>query len=398
MNKFFQKSISRRYITSKNNPDINTKAIPGILFDIDGVLSRGGTILPAAREAFRKLYCPINERFKLPIVFVTNAGNLLRSTKAESLSASLGYKIDKSQVIMSHTPLKNLTSRHNKYSLISGQGPIIEIAEQLGFKHTITVDQLREKFKYLDMIDQLQRPTNVKVYDNTLNERIIPKIEQIILFGEPNLWERNLQLITDCIVSDGDFWQTGTQQDYELFGVLGNSDTHIPIIAANMDLQWQAEAPGPRFGHGMFLTCLEAAYSKLTGGKQLSYTATAGKPGLLTYQHAEFTLSRMVDADKELGRIYCIGDNLISDIYGANRYNHNTCRNFLSMLVCTGVYHPVSKNDLSALRSSIKSINIHHAPTDFHAHIHESKELLQPTYLFDDVNDCVSFVLEKEGV
>ena len=40
---------------------------------------------------------------------------------------------------------------------------------------------------------------------------------------------------------------------------------HLPILACNMDLQWMAEAPMPRFGHGAFLLCLEELYKKVTG-------------------------------------------------------------------------------------------------------------------------------------
>jgi len=35
---------------------------------------------------------------------------------------------------------------------------------------------------------------------------------------------------------------------------------HIPIIACNRDLVFKAAADLPRFGHGAFLTCLEALY------------------------------------------------------------------------------------------------------------------------------------------
>ena len=35
---------------------------------------------------------------------------------------------------------------------------------------------------------------------------------------------------------------------------------HIPVIACNRDLVFKAAADLPRFGHGAFLTCLEALY------------------------------------------------------------------------------------------------------------------------------------------
>lgn len=64
----------------------------GFLFDIDGVLVRGKTPIPAARTAFRKL---VNSQgqFLVPVVFVTNAGNCLRQEKADQLSHLLGVPV-----------------------------------------------------------------------------------------------------------------------------------------------------------------------------------------------------------------------------------------------------------------------------------------------------------------
>ena len=57
----------------------------GLLFDIDGVLVRGKRVLPSAPEAFSKLVDK-KGNFRVPTVFVTNAGNSLRHTKAEQIS------------------------------------------------------------------------------------------------------------------------------------------------------------------------------------------------------------------------------------------------------------------------------------------------------------------------
>lgn len=64
----------------------------GFLFDIDGVLVRGKTPIPAAKTAFQKL---VNSQgqFLVPVVFVTNAGNCLRQKKADQLSHLLGVPV-----------------------------------------------------------------------------------------------------------------------------------------------------------------------------------------------------------------------------------------------------------------------------------------------------------------
>lgn len=64
----------------------------GIMFDIDGVLTRGKKVFPAALAAFQKLVGD-DGRFRVPVIFVTNAGNSLRSSKAQALTRALGVKV-----------------------------------------------------------------------------------------------------------------------------------------------------------------------------------------------------------------------------------------------------------------------------------------------------------------
>lgn len=65
----------------------------GLLFDIDGVLVRGRTPIPAAKQCFRKLV-DRNGEYKVPVVFVTNAGNCMRQAKAEHLSHLLDVEVN----------------------------------------------------------------------------------------------------------------------------------------------------------------------------------------------------------------------------------------------------------------------------------------------------------------
>lgn len=64
----------------------------GLLFDIDGVIVRGRKVLPFAPEAFRMLL-DNQGNFRVPTVFVTNAGNALRHDKAQQLSNWLGVEV-----------------------------------------------------------------------------------------------------------------------------------------------------------------------------------------------------------------------------------------------------------------------------------------------------------------
>uniref|UniRef100_A0A4W4GUX4 Haloacid dehalogenase like hydrolase domain containing 5 n=1 Tax=Electrophorus electricus TaxID=8005 RepID=A0A4W4GUX4_ELEEL len=214
---------SRRY--SNHNPNFF-----GLLFDIDGVLVRGRTPIPAAKQCFRNLVDG-NGKYRVPVVFVTNAGNCLRQTKAEQLSHLLEVEVSPDQVMLSHSPLRVFSQFHNVCVLVSGQGPVLELAYNLGFQNVVTIDMLREAYPLLDVVDHHRRPKYV-----VPSSKELPPIEAVILFGEPIRWETNLQLIADVLLTNGRPGNAVTSLHYP----------HIPVLACNMDLLWMAEAKNPR--------------------------------------------------------------------------------------------------------------------------------------------------------
>ncbi|XP_006631174.2 haloacid dehalogenase-like hydrolase domain-containing 5 [Lepisosteus oculatus] len=393
----------------------------GLLFDIDGVLVRGKTPIPAAKKAFQKLV-NAQGQFLVPVVFVTNAGNCLRQTKADQLSQILGVPISQDQVMMSHSPLRMFKKYHDKCVLVSGQGPVLDIAKNLGFSRPVTIDMLREAFPLLDMVDHNRRPNMP-----TSSAVNLPKVEAVILFGEPIRWETNLQLIVDILLTNGNLGGAHNNLRYP----------HIPLLACNMDLMWMAEAQSPRFGHGTFLVCLENIYKKITG-KELKYEALMGKPSELTYHYAEY-LIRTLAAErkwrKPIKTLYAIGDNLMTDIYGANLYNRyleerssrkgsktlakvaastgvsttttvsqdeevdngweselaspsaTACK---SILVCTGVYNP--HTDVPADASECIKETVFHGHRDFQF----DPALVEPGHIVPDVDAAVELIFQQE--
>ncbi|CAN9515390.1 unnamed protein product [Ophioblennius macclurei] len=399
----------------------NSKPQPsfGLLFDIDGVLVRGRMPIPAAKKAFEKLV-DSQGQFVVPVVFVTNAGNCLRQTKADQLSHILGVPITQDQVIMSHSPLRMFKKFHDKCVLVSGQGPVLEIAKNLGFDNVVSIDMLRESYPLLDMVDHNRRP---KLPSNPVITH--PKIEAVVLFGEPIRWETNLQLITDILLTDGNL-NSGHQSQ---------KTGHLPLLACNMDLMWMAEAHSPRFGHGTFLVCLENIYKKITG-KDLKYEALMGKPSELTYHFAEYLIrSQAMQRQWKLPvtSLYAIGDNLMTDIYGANLYNRyleekvarknpkamakvvtatgsttavpreeeidnlweselampsaTSCK---SVLVCTGVYNPKAEVPTDA-NHCIKE-TVFHGHRDFRF----DPALVEPGHIVQDVAEAVDLIFQQE--
>ncbi|XP_022069448.2 haloacid dehalogenase-like hydrolase domain-containing 5 [Acanthochromis polyacanthus] len=384
----------------------------GLLFDIDGVLVRGRAPIPAAKQCFRNLV-DRNGKYKVPVVFVTNAGNCMRQTKAEHLSHLLEVEVSPDQVMLSHSPLRMLTQFHKMRVLVSGQGPVEEVAHNLGFENVVTIDMLREAYPVLDVVDHNRRPK-----DSIPTTKGLPPIDAVILFGEPIRWETNLQLIVDVLLTRGNPDNSWSSTQYP----------HIPVLACNMDLLWMAEAKNPRFGHGMFLVCLESLYKKVTG-YELKYEALIGKPSVVTYNYAELLIRQQAERlgwKTPVKRLYAIGDNPMADIYGANLYNRylqaarhtkmsgrggvapsvglgaasatygaeqELPEGCSSMLVCTGVYSRDQQELSSDTTQTVTKQQIFHGHRDFHF----DPSLLQPSFIVQDVKEAVETVFQQEG-
>ncbi|XP_064472923.1 haloacid dehalogenase-like hydrolase domain-containing 5 [Ornithodoros turicata] len=386
----------------------------GLLLDIDGVIVRGRKVISHAVTAFQKLV-DRHGRFRVPTVFVTNAGNSRRQDKALQLSQWLGIKISEHQVVMSHSPLRMFQQFHDKHCLISGQGPIVDIAHGLGFLKVSTIDNLRAHFPLLDAVDHKRRQTEPSPY-----ERFFPKVEAVVLFGEPVRWETSLQLIIDVLMTSGQPWAAPQLV----------SHPHIPVLACNMDLQWMAEACLPRFGHGAFLLCLENLYKKITG-KDMIYTALIGKPSEVTYLHAESCVqeeAQRLGIKHPVRHLFAIGDNINTDIYGANLYNRYLQRrrkaDATKAILAAGsnALQQALKSDANKCATSIPEVNtiggcgatscssilVHtgvyckelhdadcdHTPRDF---LPAEVGLKEPTYCVDNVLSAVELIFDREG-
>lgn len=257
------------------------------------MIVRGKTVLPPVPEAFKRLK-DNDGKFRIPTIFVTNSGNSLRSEKAADLSKWIGYEITEDQVVLAHSPLCLFKQFHDKRVLISGQGPIKQIAEELGFKKTVTVDELAKNFPSLDYVNKDRRNPTCGPVDPDFKP-----IEGIVLLSEPTTWETPLQLMVDVLMTQGMPSSLPSEIPYP----------HLPILACNMDLLWVSEAPIPRYGHGAFLVCLESLYKKVTG-KDLIYNALIGKPSEVTYYHANHMImnhAKKIGIDHNIDTIYAVG-------------------------------------------------------------------------------------------
>lgn len=385
----------------------------GICFDIDGVLARGSNPIPAAQAGFPKLIDD-NGKFKYPVAFVTNALNL-NQDKADQISSWFGIPISKEQMIQSPGPLECFEQYHDKFCMCVGQGKMIEIAKELGFKHLCTVDDVAAARPLLDVVNHENRK---KIDPNFVNKEF-QAIEAILLLGEPKHWESALQIIIDLLLTDG---RPDKEPDQ-------SPSKHIPVIACNMDLRFMERCHMPRFGHGTFLVCLEGLYKKITGNT-LHYSALTGKPSEITYRFAEHVLARealKLGFGHPLKTMYLIGDNPMSDIVGSNLYQRyidrmkhrrrrisiaqqqqeprvdpdlpesrnipadakflpQTVQTMESVLVCTGVYKKGTDPEGDG--------KFYHGHRDFP----KNTELNVPTFICEDADEAIDYILLNEDI
>jgi HAD superfamily hydrolase (TIGR01456 family) len=424
----------------------------GICFDIDGVLARGTVPIPAALRGVKKLFDDRGHP-RLPVAFVTNS--LSRNVdKASVLSAMLGVQVSPDQMIQAQGPLDVFTALHEKFCLIVGQGKIYDIAEELGFKNVCTVEDIAEAYPLLDVVDHDNRK---RLATEGYVEKEFPKVEAVILLGEPKRWESSLQILIDVLRSEGRPNQTP----------LGHAPARqLPVVACNMDLQFQHSAPMPRYGHGAFLVCLEALYKKVTG-RELQYTALVGKPSEITFRYAEHVLtsqSRKLGFTEPIRRMYMIGDTPDSDIVGSNlyqryvdraaarrrltdnieswtasvfkdslladdhdpdlpasrnvpldvRFHRQTVESVESVLVLTGVYRPPAAAHSGTVRTVSEDSGAGSSSSEeddeegdddavdndyYHGHrdFPNNAELRKPTTIRDDVCSAIEYILQKES-
>jgi len=71
------------------------------------------------------------------------------------------FKVNADQVILSHSPLCMFRQFLDKHVLVSGQGPVENIASLLGFTNVTTMDTFRQCFPFLDTVDHKRRKAAV---------------------------------------------------------------------------------------------------------------------------------------------------------------------------------------------------------------------------------------------
>lgn len=128
-------------------------------------------------------------------------------------------------------------------------------------------------------------------------------------------------------------------------------------------------------GAGAFERSLKVLF-KETHGYEPEFQ-NYGKPNLKHFQFVENKILK--EQSSSIKTIYMIGDNLRSDILGANTINANSNINWVSIAVKTGLYKSEKDIEAHAQQTGIK------------------KELLTPQIVVEDFREAIDQILDFEG-
>jgi HAD superfamily hydrolase (TIGR01456 family) len=311
-------------------------------------------------------------------VFATNHGGTPEHEKAAILSKQFNLPIAMEQMLLSHTPMRQLLPIYeNKLILVVGQTKELTdmimkayVPQKLGSHHfkfprlfslTLSLWSSYGYKKWIWFQDYIAaRPNILPLLNREAQENVDSFQEEtvtaIFVMHEPHNWMEGLQLLCDVLLSDGMVTNAGFKKV---------ETQEVELFIANGDFSYSAAFNQPRITAGAFTLCLSSIYKQYSG-HDLRMTVY-GKPGL-EYHHFAETMLRSIAAPPQtpsnVETVYMIGDNPKSDIQGANAAG----KHWFSILVRTGLFKG------------------------------ENDETFPARHVVDTVYDAIQFILKREGI
>lgn len=304
-------------------------------FDIDGVLIRGGEVIPEAIEAMKVLNGQNEFHTKVPYIFVTNGGGKTEEERCLDLSQQLQMEVSPGQFICGHTPMRELAQKYKTVLVVGGEGEKCRIvAEGYGFQDVITPGDI---IKDNAGTTPFRKLTSLERESSRLRNYGEVDIEAVFVFADSRDWAGDQQIILDlCMSKNG---RLGTRSE--------TFDEGPPIFFSHNDLIWATSHDFARIGMGALRASLEAMFRVITG-KELK-TIAFGKPQLGTFQFATRLLQQWRKdthgIDFPPDTVYFVGDTPESDIRGTNEFDESGVSSnvWYSILVRTGVFKEGTK-------------------------------------------------------
>ncbi|KIX05102.1 TIGR01456 family HAD hydrolase [Rhinocladiella mackenziei CBS 650.93] len=314
--------------------DLTTTDKYAFAFDIDGVLIRGGEVIPEAIEAMKVLNGENEWGIKVPYIFVTNGGGKTEEERCIQLSNQLKMEVSPGQFICGHTPMREMAEKYHTVLVVGGEGEKCRtVAEGYGFKDVITPGDIikdnKDTTPFRKLTEEELRNSKKRNYGEV-------DIEAVFVFADSRDWAGDSQIILDlCMSKNG---RLGTRSE--------TFDEGPPVYFSHNDIVWATSHSYSRIGMGALRASLEAMFKAITG-KELK-TIAFGKPQVGTFQFATRLLQQWRKDTHGINRppetVYFVGDTPESDIRGTNEFDATAeDASWYSILVRTGVFKEGTK-------------------------------------------------------
>jgi HAD superfamily hydrolase (TIGR01456 family) len=277
----------------------------GFVFDIDGVLLRGGTPLPGAVRALARL-----DAARVPWLLLTNGGGEPEARKAAALSRALGTRIAPEQVVLSHTPMRALCAAlGDEKVLLLGCRDVRAVGAAYGLRRAFSAGDVHAS----DPTAYPFLPPPAGATPLTPADRAAPW-GAVLVLHDPNSWGLEIQIAIDVLKSRG------------------AGAPHVPLFCSNGDLTFAGAHAAPRLAAGAFEVALRAVWAATEGGAPPLEATFFGKPTAATFDYAARALAAWAGggavgaggaagaagAAGAFARLVMVGDNPRADVRGAN--------------------------------------------------------------------------------
>jgi len=217
-------------------------------FDIDGVLVRGGTPIPEAREAMKILNGENEYGVKVPYIFVTNGGGKAEEDRCIELSKQLDVKVSPGQFICGTTPMREMAKHYHTVLVVGGEDEKCRhVAEGYGFREVVTPGDIIKDNSDTTPFRKLTKDQHKQSRARNFAEL---EIEAIFVFTDSLDWAGDQQIILDLLMSKNG--RLGTRSE--------NFDEGPPIFFPNNDIVSSTTHALTRIGMGALRASLEAIF------------------------------------------------------------------------------------------------------------------------------------------
>eukprot|EP01061_Rhynchopus_euleeides_P019474 TRINITY_DN31992_c0_g1_i1.p1 TRINITY_DN31992_c0_g1~~TRINITY_DN31992_c0_g1_i1.p1 ORF type:complete len:1377 (+),score=380.48 TRINITY_DN31992_c0_g1_i1:329-4132(+) len=303
------------------------KGTAGVAMTVDGVLQRGGAILPGVSQAVKLLHA--ND---VPTIFVSSGyPEWTEEGFAQNLSEALGVTVSKEEVVLGSRSLLSHIGHHireHPVLVIGPKGCVAQLRND-GFRKAVGVDGIAQSFPH-------HVPRKWKgVLPPPRPEGPTPTyaIEDILIVGEPDDWQSALQVCVDVLSSKARAGSTDTLRG------IHDTEQGCSVMVTDERLVFSGSHEVPRLAAGAFLESLKALYAATNAGRSL----TVQSYGRMNPSAQEYVERRLQSVATNMGHegpmthIYSVTDNLHHDCAAVGAYRDTNHSKWWSVLLGSGV-------------------------------------------------------------